>query len=400
MGCWWWQGPRFANRGHREQATSRRARLLGVARRRSCRSVAVVIVVLFVAVAGDVHAQSDCTTGAAVRDVANSPGLVADCETLLAVRDELAGDGRLNWSADTPMNSWHGVIMSGIPLRVTHLDLSRMRLSGRIPSGLGDLDQLQELVLDENNLSGGIPAKLGNLTNLAKLSLDQNSLSGILPKELGRLTNLTELNIINIDLGGPIPGEFVNLLNLREVSAIWDLFWGCLPASFAGVQGVSSEGITFCNNLPGKPEPPAVEWVSEGNLKVVWYPPVSAVSTVTGYDVEYRAGGGEFLDASYEGAATETTISGLSSDSRYDVRVRATNADGLGPWSESSSALPGVVQTVRFAASSYRAVEGGESVPVVVNLSSVAASALTIRGVELRGAGDGGRRLHVRWSEW
>ena len=36
--------------------------------------------------------QSDCSTGSAVPDAANNPGLVSDCEALLASRDTLAGD--------------------------------------------------------------------------------------------------------------------------------------------------------------------------------------------------------------------------------------------------------------------------------------------------------------------
>ena len=48
-------------------------------------------------------ASSDCATGGAVADADNNPGLVSDCEALLASRDTLAGSATLNWSADTPI---------------------------------------------------------------------------------------------------------------------------------------------------------------------------------------------------------------------------------------------------------------------------------------------------------
>ena len=56
-------------------------------------------------VADPASAQSDtaaCVAGGAVSDAANSPGLVSDCDTMLAARDTLAGSATLNWSVSTP----------------------------------------------------------------------------------------------------------------------------------------------------------------------------------------------------------------------------------------------------------------------------------------------------------
>ena len=38
--------------------------------------------------------------------VSPTPGLLADREYLLALRDPLAGTGALNWSAGTPVSQW------------------------------------------------------------------------------------------------------------------------------------------------------------------------------------------------------------------------------------------------------------------------------------------------------
>ena len=54
-----------------------------------------------------------CSTGTAVPDPTNNPGLVSDCEALLAARDTLAGDATLNWSADTPIADWDGITLEG-----------------------------------------------------------------------------------------------------------------------------------------------------------------------------------------------------------------------------------------------------------------------------------------------
>ena len=46
-----------------------------------------------------------CSTGAAVPNPANNPGLVSDCEALLASRDTLRGDRPLNWSENLSIYS-------------------------------------------------------------------------------------------------------------------------------------------------------------------------------------------------------------------------------------------------------------------------------------------------------
>ena len=61
--------------------------------------------------------QSLCSTDGAVADAANHPGLVSDCEALLAGRDTLAGSGALNWSADTPITEWDGIPSLESPAR-------------------------------------------------------------------------------------------------------------------------------------------------------------------------------------------------------------------------------------------------------------------------------------------
>ena len=64
-----------------------------------------------------------CANGGAVGDAENNPGLVSDCEALLAARDALAGTATLNWLASRPMAEWTGITMARSPVRVTELDL-------------------------------------------------------------------------------------------------------------------------------------------------------------------------------------------------------------------------------------------------------------------------------------
>ena len=102
-----------------------------------------------------------CATGGAVPIAADNPGLVSDCNALLAARDALARSATLNWSASTPIVDWDGVTVSGTPQRVTGLVLynnQNNQLTGAIPTELGSLPKLQVLALWGNQLTGPIPA--------------------------------------------------------------------------------------------------------------------------------------------------------------------------------------------------------------------------------------------------
>ena len=140
-------------------------------------------------------AETPCSTGGAVTDPANNPALVADCDTLLAVRDTLAGNGTLNWTASLPITNWDGVEVSGTPQRITLVYLGIRGLSGTIPAALGSLTGLTQLSIFDTQITGPVPPELGSLTNLTHLSLFRNGLTGSIPAELARLTNLRGLSL-------------------------------------------------------------------------------------------------------------------------------------------------------------------------------------------------------------
>ena len=183
-------------------------------------------------------------------------GLVEDCEILMAIRDELAGDFLLNWSTEVPITEWWGVEMSyspNQPPRVNilwfgfpHLDNALLqlpkelriawylayeipyypapeersigygRLTGSIPGELGNLTSLQMLYLSGNDLSGSIPPELGNATRLNWLHLSDNNLSGSIPPELDR-SQLLSIDLSNNQLTGSIPPELGNISESIDV---------------------------------------------------------------------------------------------------------------------------------------------------------------------------------------
>ena len=119
--------------------------------------------------------------------------LFDDCRHLLAMKDMLAGNARLNWNATLSPGKWQGVTVGGPESRVVRLELPRMGLNGRVPAALGQLAGLRSLVLDGNLLTGTIPPELGKLRDLETLGLADNALTGPIPPELASLSSLKEL---------------------------------------------------------------------------------------------------------------------------------------------------------------------------------------------------------------
>ena len=66
---------------------------------------------------------SVCKADSTAVSAYSGAGIVADCNTLLGLMDELRGTGSLDWSADTAMADWDGITVSGN--RVTRLYLSK-----------------------------------------------------------------------------------------------------------------------------------------------------------------------------------------------------------------------------------------------------------------------------------
>ena len=206
-----------------------------------------------------------CATGAAVAGAASNPGLVSDCNALLASRDALAGSAALNWSASTPIADWDGVTVDGQPRRIVRLELAESRLTGAIPPELGSLTELRWLELSLNRLTGPIPVELGSLANLEELSLQGNWLSGPIPASLGDLAGLRRLLLSSNRLAGQVPSQLGALADLQMLRLSGNQLTGCVPEGVRSVADNDLEevGLPFCDVLlsrltisPGSLVPP------------------------------------------------------------------------------------------------------------------------------------------------
>lgn len=131
------------------------------------------------------------------------------------------------------------------------------------------------------------------------------------------------------------------------------------------------------------------------SLAVSWRAPTSTVgAAVSGYVVEYRTctatpatctsspTWGGWTAHAHSGTGTSTTISGLTNDTAYQVRVRARNIFGLGPWSQIVSGIP-MVQTGRPSVPASLTVEAANEQLKVTWAPSTPPSGGTIDGYDV-----------------
>jgi len=121
----------------------------------------------------------------------------------------------------------------------TGLDLSYIGVTGEIPPEIGNLINLDSLILKENQFSGIIPPEIGSLINLINLDLGGNQLSGEIPPEIGLLTNLNILDLAGNQLAGTIPPEIGELENLTELELGGNLITGEIPPEIGELESLT-----------------------------------------------------------------------------------------------------------------------------------------------------------------
>ncbi|KAK8928726.1 Piriformospora indica-insensitive protein 2 [Platanthera zijinensis] len=130
------------------------------------------------------------------------------------------------------------------------LILTQNSLSGEIPRELGNLARLKRLTLSYNQLSGRVPASLGeNLGDLLIMDISSNSLTGPLPSSLGGLASVLKFDLSNNFLSGNLPLELCKLKKLTLLDLRNNNISGGLPPSLQGM--ISLQYMILCNNPLG-----------------------------------------------------------------------------------------------------------------------------------------------------
>ncbi|CAM8998184.1 unnamed protein product [Rhodiola kirilowii] len=140
---------------------------------------------------------------------------------------------------DLQFNSFSGSLppgtCDGLP-NLQILYLTGNSIDGEIPLGLSKCKNLLYFSMADNKLTGGIPSEIGNLTLLRELYLYRNNLRGEIPQEFGHLHNLQILSVFDNQLTGYVPPSVYNMSFLEQLYLTNNRLYGSFPQD-------------MCNNL-------------------------------------------------------------------------------------------------------------------------------------------------------
>ena len=182
------------------------------------------------------------------------------------------------------MNAFTGTLPSTIgQLRnVKELMLSRTSIRGTIPNALGELTNIENLEMYGNMLTGSIPSSLGRCSGLKRigkffssimpvavkkrckcsygdafvLDLFNNKLNGTIPESISRLQSLQILHVKLNQLTGTIPSMFGELPHLSWFDLSSNNLHGTIPATFGS--SFSIKDFRLGGNMIYEPIPAAL----------------------------------------------------------------------------------------------------------------------------------------------
>ena len=100
-------------------------------------------------------------------------------EILLEIKQKLGLNS--NWNRNIELSQWENILIhdNNSKFKVKNLILNNSNFTGKIPTEIGQLVNLNELSLDNNQLTGKIPTEIEQL-NLYVLNIKNNKLIGII----------------------------------------------------------------------------------------------------------------------------------------------------------------------------------------------------------------------------
>ncbi|KAI9396300.1 hypothetical protein POPTR_004G108200v4 [Populus trichocarpa] len=134
-----------------------------------------------------------------------------------------------NWDGDAvDPCSWTMVTCSPESL-VIGLGTPSQNLSGTLSPTIGNLTNLQTVLLQSNNITGTIPAEIARLSKLHTLDLSDNFFTGKIPSSLGHLRSLEYMRLNNNSLSGEFPLSLANMTQLVLLDLSFNNLSGPVP---------------------------------------------------------------------------------------------------------------------------------------------------------------------------
>jgi hypothetical protein len=139
---------------------------------------------------------------------------------------------------------------------------------------LGELNQLEQIVLRNNSLRDRLPQELSRLRRLEFLELQNNNIVGEIPPEWEGMISIRDLMLNDNNLTGLVPPGFSNLRNLTQFFVQNNMLRGEMIAST-----VPNSTYRFA---PQRPEPPPPPPPSRFTVSPILIPAIlSSIAAVT-----------------------------------------------------------------------------------------------------------------------
>ena len=149
---------------------------------------------------------------------------------------------------------------------VTALDFGRMKLRGTIDPIISKMPFLRDVAMNNNLITGKIPESIGELQELENLLLYKNKLYGTIPSSLSR-THLINLVLYGNRLTGGIPVSFGYLFNtLLMLDVSFNRLNGEIPSSIWRMDQLQTMYINH-NQLHGIIPKGVEQWSNIKNLR-------------------------------------------------------------------------------------------------------------------------------------
>ncbi|KAM0825263.1 hypothetical protein ACQ4PT_069676 [Festuca glaucescens] len=134
---------------------------------------------------------------------------------------------------------------------LTNMSIEGNEFHGLIPPEIGQLTQMEKLIISTNEFTGPLPAALSLLTNLTDLRVSGNSLSGRVPEFFGKLTKLVKLRISDLRGSGSAFPDLSGMKSMKTLVLRNCSISGSLPPYIGDMEKLKHLDLSF-NKLTGK----------------------------------------------------------------------------------------------------------------------------------------------------
>lgn len=166
-----------------------------------------------------------------VNGLLSPKGVNFEVQALMGIKGSLVDPHGVldNWDDDSvDPCSWTMVTCSPESL-VIGLGTPSQSLSGTLSPSIGNLTNLQIVLLQNNNITGAIPSEIEKLSKLHTLDVSNNMFTGAIPSSLGHLRSLQYLRLNNNSLSGAFPVSLANMSQLAFLDLSYNNLSGPVP---------------------------------------------------------------------------------------------------------------------------------------------------------------------------